>query len=199
MNTTTKMIVVLTAITALSGGVLSYWDAFTSPKISYHRLQALKAAIAEVLPPHDEYRALSRDGVTLYIGEKSGHEQPVGIAFFTAGNGFQGKISMMLGVNPEFSELTGLKILEQVETPGLGTRIVEDPSHKTNPYWFTEQFKKLSLAKNISVIKNAKPQKPSEIQAITGATISSQAVARIINDTRDKAKTVYESLAQGNK
>jgi electron transport complex protein RnfG len=86
-----------------------------------------------------------------------------------------------------------MKVLEQVETPGLGTKIVEDPSNKENPFWFPEQFNGLQIFPQIDVVKNAKPSTPNEIQAISGATISSQAIARILNDNISQIKDQYLS------
>jgi len=191
LNTSVKMMLALTLITTLSGGVLSAWDGFTKPRIEKHRLEELKAAISDVLPPHKSYQELTRDGMTLYIGRTADNE-PVGIAFRAIGSGFQGKISIMVGMQPGFSKLTGIKVLEQVETPGLGTKIVKDPSRKENSFWFPQQFKGVKVDPKISLVKNKEPTQPTEIQAITGATISSRAVVRILNDTIQKAKKVYQ-------
>jgi electron transport complex protein RnfG len=193
MNTTTKMILVLTLITILSGAALSTWDGYTRPKIEFHKLEALKAAIADVLPAYDAYKEIAAGGITLYIAQAGGSEKPVGIAFEAVGNGFQGKVSMMVGVDSAFARITGLKVLEQVETPGLGTKIVTDPTNKQNPAWFTDQFKEIPTDKEIEVIKNQKPSKENEIQAITGATISSKAVVAIINNALSNAKNLYAS------
>jgi electron transport complex protein RnfG len=193
MNTTVKMMLVLTLITILSGAALSTWDGYTKPKIDLHKLEALKAAIAKVLPPYDEYHEMNTDGVTLYIAKTSGSDNPAGIAFEAVGNGFQGKISMMVGVDSTFARITGLKVLEQVETPGLGTKIVTDPTRKQNPGWFADQFNTLPTDKEIEVVKNQKPSKENEIQAITGATISSKAVVAIINNAIQHAKNAYAS------
>ena len=54
------------------------------------------------------------------------------------GNGFQGKVRLIVGVNKVVDKLVGLKVLEQVETPGLGTKVTEAP--------FTDQFKNLVVA-----------------------------------------------------
>ena len=193
MNTTAKMILVLTLITILSGGALSTWDVYTSPKIELHKLEALKAAIAEVLPAYDTYQEVKTDGLTLYIAQNNDSENPAGIAFEAVGNGFQGKISMMVGVDSAFGRITGLIVLEQVETPGLGTKIVIDPTNKENPGWFSEQFKNLPAGKVIEVVKNQKPSKENQIQAITGATISSKSVVAIINSAMKNAKDIYSS------
>jgi len=196
MSLTSRMIVVLTALTMVAGGLLSYWDGFTGPRIEAYRREQLKQAIAEVLPIHETYNEISSDGMILYVGTNSTDPEPVGIAFEAVGNGFQGKISIMVGISTDFKNINAIKILEQLETPGLGTKIVVDPSNKEDPYWFPNQFKNLLSSPSIEVVKNMKPSKPNEIQAITGATISSQAIATIINDGIQKAKSIYQSKSQ---
>ncbi len=193
MSKTVKMIIVLTVITGLSGAILASWDSITKPKIEHHKLEALKAAISEVLPTYDAYEELQIDGKTLYIGVNKGESEPVGIAFKVEGSGFQGNISIMVGVDPSFMLITGLKVLGQIETPGLGTKIVVDPSNKTNPFWFPEQFGGVVLFPQIDVVKNTAPQSPNEIQAISGATITSKAVVRIINENIGMIKELYQS------
>ena len=193
MNKTAKMIIVLTVITALSGAILASWDNVTKPKIAYHQLQALKAAIADVIPAHDYYDELQVEGTTLYLGKLEGQTEPVAIAFKTAGSGFQGVVSIMVGIEPDFRTITGIKVLEQIETPGLGTKIVEDPSNKSNKFWFPEQFSGVIVEPEIVVLKNQAPQKPNEVQAISGATISSKAVVQILNDNINIIKELYQS------
>jgi electron transport complex protein RnfG len=196
MSLTSKMIVVLTTLTMVAGGLLSYWDGFTGPRIEAYRLEQLKQAIAEVLPAHEKYNEITSDGMILYVGTNSTDPEPVGIAFEAVGNGFQGKISIMVGISTDFKNINAIKILEQLETPGLGTKIVVDPSNKEDPYWFPNQFKNLVASPLIEVVKNMQPSNPNEIQAITGATISSQAIATIINDGVQKAKSIYQSKSQ---
>ncbi len=193
MKTIVKMIVVLTAISLLSGGLLSSLDSYTAPRIAENRMKQLKAAIAEVLPKYDYYDEFKTKTSVIYVGKLNGVEEPVGLAFKTAGNGFQGKIVMMVGVKPDFSEVIKMRVLEQVETPGLGTKIVVDPSNKENPLWFPEQFEGLILNPAIEVIKNLKPEKDNQIQAIAGATISSQAIANILNEQIAEVKRAYEA------
>lgn len=193
MNKTTKMIFVLTVITALSGAVLSTWDGITKPKIEYHKLQALKAAISDVIPEHDSYEEMIFGESILYVGKIDGQTNPVGVAFKTEGSGFQGNVSIMVGMEPNFESITGIKVLDQIETPGLGTKIVEDPSNKENKFWFPEQFAGINVNPEIVVLKNKKPQNNNEVQAISGATISSKAVARILNENINKIKELYQS------
>ena len=193
MNLSTRMILVLTLITVLSGGILAGWDTITKPKIAFHRQEALKAAIGEVLPAHDTYMTEETEFGTLYVATRDSSQQPVGLAFMAVGSGFQGELRIMVGLTPDMSKLTGIKVLEQIETPGLGTKIVVDPSNKQDPFWFPAQFKGVHTSPEIMVIKNAKPTHNYEVQGITGATISSKAVTRILNDQIADIKSVWES------
>lgn len=192
MSTSAKMILVLVVITTVVGAVLAAWDSYTKPKIEQHQLEALQAAISDVLPVHDHYDEVQAGDITLYVGENSAN-QAVGIAFKAVGSGFQGQISMMVGVTPNFEQLTGLTILEQIETPGLGSKIQRDPSKPNDPQWFTQQFQGVQTNPEITVVKNQKPGKPNQIEAITGATISSRSVVKILNNSIEQAKQAYQS------
>jgi electron transport complex protein RnfG len=68
-----------------------------------------------------------------------------------------------------------MEILESRETPGLGDKIYKDLS-------FVSSFESLSIDPEIRALKKGKRSAPNEIDAITGATISSKAVVRIINE-----------------
>lgn len=196
MNTSTKMFIVLTLITIMSGGFLSALNNVTEPRIKQHRARELKAAITEVLPAHDYYDEISKGAITLYVGKQKPDDTVVGVATRLVGSGFQGKIAIMVGITPGFKKLTGFKVLEQVETPGLGTKIVVDPSNKEDPFWFPEQFEGLTFKPTITVIKNVKPSKPNEIQAITGATISSKAIVNILNNQLPEIQAVYKARSR---
>lgn len=89
-----------------------------------------------------------------------------------AGQGYAGSIELLLGLDPAGSTISGLYVLEQAETPGLGNKI-------TFPEWL-HQFEGQGVAKPLVVVKGG--QTPSgAIDAITGATISSKGVVGIVN------------------
>lgn len=179
MNVVIKMLVTLSFIGLLSGGLLSNISNWAEPFIEAHKKEETKQAIFDVQPKAEKFESVKAQGLELY--RVSNSENPnLGYAFAYEGNGFQGKIRLMFGTNSDFSELTGLKILEQVETPGLGTKVVEDN--------FTKQFKGLSSVPKIDWVKGVPPSESNEIQAITGATISSKAVVNIINSGLLKVK-----------
>ena len=98
----------------------------------------------------------------------------MGIAFKADGGGFQGNIGLMVGLETSYLKLRAIEVLEQLETPGLGDRIREEA--------FKDQFKGLEVKPRVEYIKYRKPEKPNQIQAITGATISSEAVVKNINN-----------------
>lgn len=191
MNNTAKIIIVLTLITLISGAVLALLDSYTRPKIESYRKIQENNAIAEVLPENDRIKEIVQDGYVFYEAYRK--NELVGVAFQVSGGGFQSELVMMVSVTPDFSEIIKVKILAQVETPGLGTKIEDDPSNKPNPAWFIDQFKGLKINPEISYVKNVKPSKNTEIQAITGATISSAAIVRILNTEIKKAKAVLLS------
>ncbi len=191
MNTSTKMIIVLTVVAALSGSVLSMWDGVTAPLIEANRLKVLKQAISMVLPEYDHYdEVLVGEDITLYVGKDSVNNS-VGIAFKAKGNGFSPDLTVMVGMNPNFTSLTGIEILEQTETPGLGNKIEDS--------WFKNQFIGLIMDdRKPEVVKNVKPADPTRgIQAISGATISSKAVVDIISGQVERVRELYNPEMAG--
>lgn len=169
------MVIVLAAVGIASGGTLAIVAKRAAPLIEQQRLKRLKEAIFTVLPQAKDYRTEERDGLVIYRGlDEEGN--PVGIAFEVEGPGFQAKIKLMVGLDNRLERLLGIEILDSVETPGLGGKI-------TAPE-FKDQFKELAVSPKITYIKNrnpATPKQPGEIDAITGATISSKAVVDMIN------------------
>ena len=90
----------------------------------------------------------------------------------STGQGYADKIEVLIGFDPGMEKITGLFVLDQKETPGLGNKILEDA--------WRGQFLNKSTAKALAPVKG-KSSASHEIDAITGATISSAAVTDIIN------------------
>ena len=102
------------------------------------------------------------------------------------GQGYADNIEVLIGVDPEVETVTGLFILEQKETPGLGNKI-------TFPVW-REQFAGKKTGTPFVVVKE-KSTAPNTIDAVTGATISSRSVAGIVNQTVTDIKGHLSSRA----
>jgi Na+-translocating ferredoxin:NAD+ oxidoreductase RnfG subunit len=81
---------------------------------------------------------------------------------------------MVVGIDPDDFKIRGIEILEQQETPGLGARIEEDQ--------FREQFKGKIINETIIIQIKGAATGPNDVSAITGATITSKTVEKIINE-----------------
>lgn len=181
MNNIAKMFLNLVVIGALSGIILSGVFGVADPMIKANKERELKEAIFVVLPGAKDFKVLEKtvgqEKLIVYKGiDENG--TPVGVAFKADGGGFQGNIGLMVGLETSYLKLRAIEVLEQLETPGLGDRIREEA--------FKDQFKGLEVKPRVEYIKYRKPEKPNQIQAITGATISSDAVVKNINRAVEK-------------
>jgi Na+-translocating ferredoxin:NAD+ oxidoreductase subunit G len=165
------MLICVIAATALAGIY-----SVTKPKIEYQKQFALEQALMMALPgaAQDAVFPVEHNGRILYYEGYTTAEkkQLIGYAFIGQWPGYSSIIETMVGVDTT-GEIIGLKVLDQKETPGLGTR-TEEIKHGENDSWFQRQF----LGKDATAVKVDKDG--GEIQCITGATISSRAVTRSV-------------------
>jgi len=99
----------------------------------------------------------------------------IGWSFKAAGPGFADKIELVVTVDKGFERIAGFDVLASNETPGFGDKIKDD--------YYRHQFKG-APSDVLDLIKTGKPERiDSEIVAITGATVSSEAVVKIINNS----------------
>ena len=172
MNNRLKMILILVLFACISGGVLSLVYIVSNPLIEANMLEEQDRSIYLVVPKAESYEEVVKSGFTYYEC-KDGSGTTVGVAMPAKGNGYQSTIRLMVGLTPDLDTITGLAVLEQVETPGLGGRISEAA--------FSAQFKGIHTQPEVGWVKNREPEKDTDIQAVTGATISSRSVVAIIN------------------
>lgn len=190
MKKSTYLVLVLTVTASVSGGILAYFDSFTSKRIAEFQKNEQKNAVQVVLPGSVSSESKMLDGVEFFVG-KDEAGKIVGVAFVASGAGFQSTIKIFVGMDPTMQTILVMKVMEQAETPGLGTKIVDDQTNKSNPNWFVNQFENLNVANGISFVKGQKPTKPGEIQAITGATVSSSAVVNLLNASITKSREIF--------
>ncbi len=193
MKLTLQMVLVLGLITLLSGLFLSTLNRWAEPRIEEHRRERIVTAINQLYPgdPAHQQIATYADQQPIYICyDETG--DTLGYAFQARGSGYSDEIRLMIGLTPELDNLTGIFVLEQTETPGLGARIAEED--------FRESFAELSLDSETPDIRlvQQNPEK-TEVAAITGATISSKSVVRIINRSRPQVKRVLQDFGKGGK
>jgi len=179
-----RVIGVLFSIGLFSAVSLSLMADYSYPLIEKNREIVLKKSIYSVLPGTKSYKLIDPEN-KIYIGTNT-NGKLVGYALFAEGNGYQGSIKIMVGINNDLEKITGIKILENVETPGLGAKI-SDPN-------FENQFKSKSILSDLVYVLNRKTDKKNEVEAITGATISTRAVVNIINKKINESKSLIEKL-----
>ncbi len=169
-----KVAIILFSITAVAAAILASVNSVTAPVIAENDRKAQEIAMKAVLPEATmfdkiEYELNDSSSVTeVYLSD-------VGYAVKAAPKGYGGAISMIVGVDNDL-KVTGVEIISQSETAGLGAKCT-DSSFKT-------QF--VGKTENIVVSKNA--TKENEVDAITSATITSKAVTKGVNDAIEAAK-----------
>lgn len=174
MKEAIRLVAVLTVFCAVSALLLAWTNKVTKAPIEQARKAETMEGLAKVLPPFTndligDSRIVKEDGKdwTFYVARADG--KFVGVAFESQTTGYGGAIRLLVGVLAD-GTVNGVQILAaDNETPGLGSKIKEPG--------FLGQFKNRGGADTrwASVRKDG-----GEIQAITGATISSRAVARAV-------------------
>jgi electron transport complex protein RnfG len=183
-----RLVLTLALAGLISGAAIIGIYEVTLPTITINKARELREAVFKVIPGVTQMQQLVyRDGELIFAAETRKDEQPVyagyddedifvGYAIPAAGPGFQDTIGLLYGFRPDRQLVTGMEVLESRETPGLGDKIYKDAD-------FVASFKALLIEPEIVVVKKGKKSRPNEVDAITGATISSKAVVRIINET----------------
>lgn len=185
--TSTRLVASLAIAGFLSGLIIIGIYVATLDTIAANKAQEMREAVFRVLPGVTQLQKLEYDGTrvvvktggkdddnTLYAGyDKDGNF--VGYAIASEGPGFQDTVSLLIGYKPALHKVVGMWVLESRETPGLGDKIYKDAD-------FVANFNDVATQPPIVAVKKGTKSKPNEIDAITGATISSKAVVRIMNE-----------------
>lgn len=169
------------------GAALAFVNQKTAPVIEENRARAEAEARAEVLPDMRggyELRTAS-DGFEYWVGYTDAEQTGIGGYIVIAhGKGYSSTIQTMVGIDPSFA-ITGMTVLFQQETPGLGARVEEIARNDTEP-WFPAQFRGLTID------ELALTQKGGAIDSITGATISTEAITSSVKEQIEHLHTIVE-------
>ena len=185
MKDMVKMGGFLFIIAAVAGVLLAATEMFTSPKISENKKAVLQKAQQEVLPSAKSFeeKEIGESKVKVTIGFDE-QKKAVGIVAKVAPKGYGGPIEMVLGLTTN-GKISGVKILSQKETPGLGTKLA-DPV-------FLKPF--LELIKTKEKPAFYVKQDSGDVDAITAATISSRAFCAGIRNGLKLFNNVKDSLS----
>lgn len=171
-NIILRMSIILVAVAVIAGGLLAIVNSFAEPLVRANQEQKIREAVFEVLPAARDFRRVEKEGLVYFRGsDDSGNE--VGLALLSVGNGWGSEITLMVGLDNDLKRLTGMTVLDQRETPGLGDKISRPD--------FQQQFQGRTVDPELVLLRNEEPTKTNEVEAITGATISSTAVVKIMN------------------
>ncbi len=167
---------ILMLYSLLAGSALAVVNITASPRIEQNRLEAEAAARNEVLPGMKggfEER-ITGGGFRYWAGYAAeSDDEPSGYVFVSAAYGYSSTIVIMAGVDRDLN-IVGAAVISQQETPGLGTRITEVRRGETTP-WFLARFMGKGAEDDLRVDRDG-----GTIEGITGATISSRAAAKAI-------------------
>ena len=201
-----KMIATMAGIGLVCGILIVFTYQGTFATIKANKARFLEQAIFEVLPntsekitfnyANDKMTKVTEgepEGTKFYAGYDASHKL-TGIAVEAEGQGFQDVVQLLYGYAPECHCVVGMKVLDSRETPGLGDKIETDANFRAN-------FKALDVtlddagdgpAHPIELVKSRQKHNPWEIEAISGATISSRAVTNILRGSTAAAIPIIE-------
>ncbi len=164
-----RSVIVLTVICLVVAALLSVTNLITQERITKMEAVATADAMAELVSA-EKYDKADVGSGELYIAKNG--EEIKGYIVKTQSRGYGGDIVAMTAISTD-KKVLGVKILSAAdETPGLGQNIT-----KQN---FYSQY--IGKNENVSVVKNGADSDKNEIDAVTGATISSRAVTNAVND-----------------
>jgi electron transport complex protein RnfG len=173
-NNIIKDALILFAITVISGLLLGFTYTVTKDPIAEQQIKIREKALNSVIENakfEDVNIDLDKDSVIVDIFEAKRDNEIVGYAFKLATKeGYGGTIELIVGINTD-STVSGIDIIKHSETPGLGA--------KSDKNSFKDQFKG-KPTKPLTVVKD-KADTDTEIDSISGATISSRAVTNAVN------------------
>jgi len=161
---------ILGLICVLAAGLLAGVNTLTRAKIIDQAQAEEQSALKEVMPQAAKFIPVGQAPELSYYKAFDSREQLIGYIFKASGKGYSSVIQTLAGMNLQ-GMISAIKVISQNETPGLGMRITENK--------FTGQF------------KNQDSLSLSDVQAITGATISSRTV---MNSVIKKAQVIKELI-----
>lgn len=183
---------ILTVVCVVAGGLLAGVNRLTRPLILTRIEEEKKAGLKEVLSSADSFEAVKEGDNILYYRAFDKDKNVIGVAFVASAKGYSSDIETMVGMLND-GTINAIKILQQNETPGLGTRIQEVKDDTTifdalagkksdgiNRPWFQQQFTSKKL------------EELNQVDAISGATISSSAVIKSVKEKSEEMKQLIQ-------
>ena len=177
--------IMLFVIAAVCTALLAGTNLLTKDKIAEIAVQTEMKAKSAVLESaksfSDEKTVTVNEKEYVYYDALDEKGNVMGYVFSVTVKSYGGDLSAMVGISSETDKITGVEITAISDTPGLGMKVDSED--------FLSQY--IDRSGNIGVNKNEKTD--TEIQAVSGATISSKAVTEAVN----QAFSAYEAVKAG--
>lgn len=191
----TNMVLVLTLVAVIMGGVLAYVNHLTEGPISEQKEKALANGIKTVMvcdeltvadPVEVKQDVDGKELVYIIYNVKDAQGHDLGAAVQSATMGFGGDLKVLVGFDPE-GNILGYTLLEHAETPGLGAKADQ---------WFQKGQKGDIIGKSpaepLTVSKDG-----GQVDAITASTITSRAFLKAVNQAYTAYKATPADAASG--
>lgn len=173
-NEIIKPVLVLVSICLVVTALLAYINSVTSPIIAKAEEEKTRQAMAEVLSEADSFEKLEIGNLPERVTQAYSATNGAGYVFMLTTKGYGGDMKLICGMDAD-GVIEQCKTLSHAETSGLGSKTAEDP--------YRNQYCKKSA------------ETLGEVDAITGATISSNAYKNAIED----AFTAYDIVTEAGK
>ena len=163
---------ILLTITVIAGLLLGFANSLTAEAI-LENSKVSKEDLKVILPAASSIADTEGIETNETINDAlDGSGNKVGNVFKVTTKGFHGPVELVIAISSE-DKVTGMKVLAHSETPGLGAKITEPA--------FMERIKDLPIAEDIEIVK-VTPSKDNQVEGVSGASVSSKAVATAVND-----------------
>lgn len=200
---TAAMIRTLGLVSSICGLIIVGAYQGTYDAVAANKRIATERAVFKVIPAAKsiaEYVALPGGGIEPRVGAGDTPVAPGAVKFFAAydeggklagiaaeggAKGYADTVRIMFGYSPDCQCVIGIGVVAMRETPGIGDKILTDRNFLAN---FNDLDVRLkgdlaALANEVKTVKHGTKANPWQIDAIAGATITSRAVGKAINDS----------------
>lgn len=193
MNPALRIIIFVIVMGTVSGAMLTGVNTFTLPLIEKNEELKLKLAVLDVLEiPYQKDNLLELFSKNVKKVEKDKDIFFEGldgsIAFTFRGPGLWGMIEGIASINPDLKTIKSIKILHQEETPGLGARIADRE--------YLAQFKSKEFIPKLNFVAEGKAAARNEVDAIAGATGSTTALEKLLNEALQKNINAFKGAGK---
>ena len=168
-----KPAIALFLFTAIAAVIVGYMYTITKYPIAEQTVRREREAIESLFPLYtaSDYELIDIPGSSIWRVDSSfnANGELLGYVFFARSPGYSGLVHMLVGIDA-VGEILGIRVVRHTETPGIGSNITQES--------FKNQF--IGLRGPVRSVRN--PQGAHEVDVITGATLSLNAVLKAVND-----------------